>query len=213
MGHFEQPELPYALDALVPFLSEEQMKYHYGKHHAAYFNNLNKLVAGKPEAKLTLEELVVTKEGNLFNNAAQAWNHTFFWNCMSPGGGGKPSGKLAEAIDRDFGSFENFSEKFITCATTLFGSGWVWLASDQKTGALELMSLPNADTPLKKGKVALLTVDVWEHAYYIDYRNERGKYVSAFMNKINWPFAENCYKNYKKCQLHLHEDDLHQDAH
>ena len=199
---FVQPELPYALDALAPFLSKEQMSYHYGKHHAAYFNNLNKLVAGKPEAKHTLEELIVTKEGSIFNNAAQAWNHTFFWNCMSPTGGGKPSGKLAENINRDFGSFEAFSEKFTSTATALFGSGWVWLATDDK-GMLELMPLSNADTPLKKGKTPLLVIDVWEHAYYLDYKNDRAKYVSAFMDRINWPFVENCYK--KRRNVHLIE--------
>ncbi len=189
---FEQPKLPYGLGDLAPFLSEEQMSYHYGKHHAAYFKNLNGLVENKPEAKMTLEEIILNSEGGLFNNAAQAWNHTFFWNCMSPKGGGEPKGKLAEAVVRRFGSYSGFAEEFMAAAGKLFGSGWLWLAADG-AGELELMPLSNADLPMKHGRKALLTIDVWEHAYYVDYRNERPRFIAGFMEKINWPFAE---KNY-----------------
>ena len=188
---FEQPKLPYGLGDLAPFLSEEQMSYHYGKHHAAYFKNLNGLVEGKPEAEMTLEEIIAKCAGGLFNNAAQAWNHTFFWNCMAPNGGGEPSGKLLEAIVRKFGGYSAFAEEFASGATKLFGAGWLWLAVDEK-GELELMALSNADTPIKHGKKAVLTIDVWEHAYYVDYRNDRAKFIAEFMKKINWPFAEKC---------------------
>ena len=191
---FEQPKLPYGLGDLAPFLSEEQMSYHYGKHHATYFKNLNGLVEGKPEAEMTLEEIIAKSDGGLFNNAAQAWNHTFFWNCMAPNGGGEPNDKLLEAIVRKFGSYSAFAEEFMSGATKLFGAGWLWLAADAK-GELELLALSNADTPIKHGKKALLTVDVWEHAYYVDYRNDRAKFVAEFMKKINWPFAQ---KNYER---------------
>lgn len=187
-----QPKLPYALDALAPFLSEEQMRYHYEKHHATYFKNLAGLVEGKPEADMTLEKIIETSSGGLFNNAAQAWNHTFFWNCMAPNGGGKPSGELGKAINSTFGSYESFVEKFTDTAIKVFGSGWGWLAAD-KSGKLEILGLSNADTPIKSGKTAVLTVDVWEHAYYVDYRNDRAKFVKAFMDKVNWSFAEKCY--------------------
>jgi Fe-Mn family superoxide dismutase len=186
---FQQPELPYALGALKPFLSEEQMTYHYGKHHAAYFKNLNGLVEGKPEAEIPLREVVINSTGPVFNNAAQAWNHSFFWNCMTPsGGGGKPKGDLAAAIDRGFGTFDAFKEALSKAATTLFGSGWAWLACD-KAGKLEIMALGNADTPLKYRKEPLLTIDVWEHAYYIDYRNERPRFVQGFWDVVNWDFV------------------------
>ena len=191
---FEQPKLPYGLGDLAPFLSEEQMSYHYGKHHAAYFKNLNGLVEGKPEAEMTLEKIIAKSDGGLFNNAAQAWNHTFFWNCMIPNGSGEPSGKLLEAIVRKFGSYSAFTEEFVSGATKLFGAGWLWLAADEK-GELELMALSNADTPIKHGKKAVLTIDVWEHAYYVDYRNDRAKFIAEFMKKINWPFAESCYES------------------
>ncbi len=189
---FTLPELPYKLDALKPFLSEEQMTFHYTKHHAAYFNKLNSLVEGKPEASMPLEEIVGKSSGAIFNNAAQAWNHTFFWHCMSPSGGGKPSGKLAEAIERDFNSFDAFKEAFSNAAATLFGSGWAWLAADAQ-GKLEIMALSNADTPLKHGKQAILTLDVWEHAYYIDYRNDRPKFIAGFWDVINWKEAESLF--------------------
>ncbi len=186
---FEQPPLPFAMTALKPFLSEEQLMYHYGKHHAAYFKNLNALVEGRPEAGLTLREVVVQSSGPIFNNAAQAWNHSFYWNCLSPQGGGEPQGALAEAIRRDFGGFEAFRKAMSEAAVKLFGSGWAWLAAD-KQGKLEIMPLGNADTPLKHGKEPLLTIDVWEHAYYVDYRNERGKYIDGFWKVAHWDFAQ-----------------------
>jgi Fe-Mn family superoxide dismutase len=186
---FQQPELPYAIGALEPFLSELQMSYHYGKHHAAYFKNLNALVDGKPQAKLPLRQLVVESQGGVFNNAAQAWNHSFFWNCMSTsGGGGQPSGDLSTAIRRDFGSFEAFKEAFSKAAATLFGSGWAWLAAGAD-GKLEILALSNAGTPLKEGKEPLLTLDVWEHAYYLDYKNERPRFVEGFWGVVNWEFV------------------------
>ena len=188
----ELPDLPYDLGALDPFVSEEQMDFHYNKHHAAYFTKLNALIDGKPEEEKTLKELASTSEGGVFNNAAQAWNHTFFWHCMSPSGGSKPGGDLASAIDRDFGSMENFKEQLSTSAATLFGSGWAWLAAD-KDGKLELMPLSNADTPLKHGKEPILTLDVWEHAYYIDYRNRRPDFIEKFWDVINWSFIEKTY--------------------
>jgi superoxide dismutase, Fe-Mn family len=189
---FQQPPLPFAMSAMKPFLSEEQLTYHYGKHHAAYFKNLNALVEGKPEAGMTLREVVLQSAGPVFNNAAQAWNHSFYWDCMMPGGGGEPKGNLAAAIMHDFGSFEAFRKAISEAGVKLFGSGWAWLAAD-KHGKLEIMPLGNADTPLKHGKEPVLTIDVWEHAYYVDYRNERGKYVDGFWNFVNWDFAAKCY--------------------
>ena len=193
---FQQPPLPFAMTAMKPFLSEEQLTYHYGKHHAAYFKNLNGLVEGKPEAGMTLREVVVQSTGPVFNNAAQAWNHSFYWDCMMPGGGGEPKGDLAAAIARDFGSFEAFKKAISEAGVKLFGSGWAWLAAD-KQGKLEIMPLGNADTPLKHGKEPVLTIDVWEHAYYVDYRNERPKYVEGFWNFVNWGFAGKCYAGVK----------------
>jgi superoxide dismutase, Fe-Mn family len=195
---FEQPQLPYALGALSPFLSEEQMSFHYGKHHAAYFKKLNTLVEGKPEAKMSLREVVVQSgPGPVFNNAAQAWNHTFFWNSMSPKGGGQPKGDLASAIDRAFKSYDNFKKEFSDKAANLFGSGWTWLAAD-KQGNLEIMALGNADTPLKHDREPVLTLDVWEHAYYIDYRNERPRFIEGFWNKVNWDFVAQSLAGVKK---------------
>ena len=190
---FKQPDLPYALKALTPFVSEEQMDYHYNKHHAAYFKKLNGLVEGKPEGDKDLDTVVKESTGGVFNNAAQAWNHTFFWNCMSPNGGGKPNGEMLRAVERDFGSLGTFMKKFSDSAATLFGSGWAWLASD-KQGKLEIMPLSNADTPLKHGKTPILTLDVWEHAYYIDYRNERPRFIEQFRDVINWDFVFKCYQ-------------------
>ncbi|HBO42814.1 MAG TPA: superoxide dismutase [Fe] [Planctomycetaceae bacterium] len=190
---FSQPPLPFAMDAMKPFLSEEQLTFHYGKHHAAYFKNLNGLVEGKPEASLSLREVVVgAAPGPIFNNAAQAWNHSFYWDCISPDGGGEPKGELAAAIDRDFGSLAAMRKEMSDAAVKLFGSGWAWLAAD-KQGKLEIMSLGNADTPLKHGKEPVLTIDVWEHAYYVDYRNDRAKYVEGFWDVVNWDFAAKCY--------------------
>lgn len=187
---FVQPPLPYSKKALLPFLSEEQMTFHYEKHHAGYFKNLKNLLDGKPEAKLSLEELIVRSEpGAVFNNAAQAWNHTFFWNCMAPQGtGGVPSKKLADALTRDFESVEKFLGEFQAKSVGVFGSGWGWLAAD-KDGKLKIMGLSNADTPLKQGLTPLLVVDVWEHAYYVDYRNDRAKFAKLFADFINWDFA------------------------
>jgi len=189
---FTQPALPYALGALAPRLSEEQMTYHYAKHHAAYFKNLNALTEGKPEADQTLEQLIATASGPIFNNAAQAWNHTFFWNCMSPSGGGAPSGKLGAAIDRDFGSFEAFKQKMSAATVGVFGSGWGWLAAD-KDGKLSIVGTSNAGNPLQQGFKPLLTIDVWEHAYYVDYRNERPRFVETFWQMANWAFIESQY--------------------
>ena len=188
---FELPKLPYALDALAPTLSKETLEYHYGKHHNAYVTNLNKLLEGKPEANKPLEEIIHSSEGGVFNNAAQVWNHTFYWHCLKPGGGENPTGDLAQAIARDFGSLDKFKEEFTNAAVTQFGSGWAWLVLD--AGIMKVTRTSNADLPLKHGQVALLTVDVWEHAYYIDYRNLRAKYIEEVLkNLTNWEFvAEN----------------------
>lgn len=195
---FQQPPLPFAMDAMKPFLSEEQLTYHYGKHHAAYFKNLNGLVEGKPEASLSLREVVVqAAPGPVFNNAAQAWNHSFYWDCLKPNGGGEPSGDLAAAIARDFGSVDAFRKAISEAGVKLFGSGWAWLAADAK-GHLEIMPLGNADTPLKHDREPVLTIDVWEHAYYVDYRNDRAKYIDGYWNAVNWDFAAKCYAAAKK---------------
>lgn len=186
---FVQPDLPYALDALKGYVSEEQMHYHYNKHHAAYFRGLNALVPDGESDDSALLELVKTGEGGVLNNAAQAWNHTFFWECMSPGGGGMPTGELLTRIERDFGSFNAFKEQFSDAATKLFGAGWAWLAADD-AGSLSIMALSNADTPLRHGKTPLITLDVWEHAYYVDYRNERPRFVEGFWDVVNWKTAE-----------------------
>ena len=186
---FTLPPLPYDKSALAPYISAETLEYHYGKHHQAYVNNLNKLVEGKPEAKMPLEKIIMTAPpGGLFNNAAQVWNHTFYWSCMKPNGGGEPTGDLREAIERDFGSFAKFKEQFAASATTLFGSGWTWLVLDG--GKLKIVQTKDADLPMKHNQVALLTLDVWEHAYYIDYRNARPKYIETFLDHLaNWDFA------------------------
>ncbi|MDI1483465.1 superoxide dismutase [Polyangium sp. y55x31] len=185
---FTLPDLPYAKDALAPHISAETLEYHHGKHHNAYVTNLNKLIDGKPEASLSLEEIILRSDGGVFNNAAQVWNHTFYWHCMKPNGGGEPTGDLADAIKRDFGSFEKFKEEFSNAAATQFGSGWAWLV--EKDGKLAVTKTGNADLPMKHGQKALLTIDVWEHAYYIDYRNLRPKYIETFLTKlVNWDFA------------------------
>jgi Fe-Mn family superoxide dismutase len=191
---FTLPPLPYAKDALVPHMSAETFDYHYGKHHQAYLNKLNELVAGKPEEEKSLEEIIRASEGVLFNQAAQVWNHTFFWNCMKPGGGGAPSGDLNDAITRDFGGYDKFRSAFAAAATTRFGSGWAWLTLEN--GKLVVSSTSNADTPVKDGKKTLLTLDVWEHAYYIDYRNARPNFINAFLDHlVNWDFvADNLKK-------------------
>lgn len=185
---FALPELPYTMDALAPQISKETLEYHYGKHHNAYVTNLNKLTEGKPEAGKSLEELIKTTKGPVFNNAAQVWNHTFYWNCLKPNGGGTPTGALLEAINASFGSFEEFKTLFTSMAVGLFGSGWAWLVKDSD-GTLGVEAMSNAGNPLQNGQTPLLTCDVWEHAYYIDYRNARAKYVETFWNLVNWDFA------------------------
>lgn len=185
---FSLPELPYAMDALAPHISKETLEFHYGKHHNAYVTNLNKLTEGKPDAGKTLEELIKTAKGPIFNNAAQVWNHTFYWNCLKNNGGGDPTGAIADAINASFGSFEEFKTLFTNMAVGLFGSGWVWLVKDSD-GTLGVESLSNAGNPLANDQVPLLTCDVWEHAYYIDYRNARAKYAETFWNLVDWDFV------------------------
>jgi Fe-Mn family superoxide dismutase len=185
------PELPFAKDALAPIISAETIEYHYGKHHATYVDNLNKLIVGTEFANLSLEEIVKKSSGGLFNNAAQVWNHTFYWNCLSPKGGGDPTGPVAEALVKSFGSLGAFKEKFAATAVGTFGSGWAWLVRNTD-GSLGIESSSNAGTPITAGKKPLLTCDVWEHAYYIDYRNARAGYVDKFWQRVNWAFvAEN----------------------
>ena len=190
---FELPALPYANDALAPHISAETIEYHYGKHHQTYVTNLNNLVPGTEFEGLSLEDIVKKSSGGIFNNAAQVWNHTFYWNCLSPNGGGAPTGGLANAIDRTFGSFEEFKEAFTKCAVTTFGSGWAWLVKNAN-GSLELVSTSNAGCPLTAGQTPILTCDVWEHAYYIDFRNARPKYLEAFWSLVNWEFASANYE-------------------
>jgi superoxide dismutase, Fe-Mn family len=185
---FTLPNLPYAKDALAPHISAETLDFHHGKHHAAYVTNLNKLLEGKPEANKSLEEVIMSSDGGVFNNAAQVWNHTFYWSSMKPNGGGQPTGDLLAAINRDFGSFDKFKEEFANAGATQFGSGWAWLV--EQNGKLAVTKTPNADLPMKHGQKALLTMDVWEHAYYIDYRNARPKYIETFLTSLaNWDFA------------------------
>jgi len=166
----------------------ETIEYHYGKHHKAYVDNINRLITGTEFEKMSLEEIVRKSSGGIFNNAAQIWNHTFYWNCLSPKGEGKPTGELANVITEQFGSLAQFKEKFTNAAVTLFGSGWAWLVRNSD-GSLSIETTINARTPLKDGKKALLTCDVWEHAYYIDYRNARAKYVESFWKLVNWDFV------------------------
>lgn len=184
----ELPALPYARDALAPHISAETIDYHYGKHHQTYVTNLNNQIKGTEFEALALEDIVRKSSGGMFNNAAQVWNHTFYWNCLKPGGGGEPTGKLAEAIHAAFGSFAQFKEQFTNTALTTFGSGWAWLVQ-RADGSLGLVSTSNAATPLTGSDRALLTCDVWEHAYYVDYRNARAKYVESFWNLVNWDFV------------------------
>ena len=190
---FELDPLPYAKNAHAPHLTEETLSFHYDKHHTAYLNNLKGLLEGKPEADKSLEEIVKTSSGGVFNNAAQVWNHTFYWNSMKPSGGGEPSGALADAIKRDFGSFADFKKQFAEAAVKQFGSGWAWLVKEGDK--LKITTTGNAETPITKGATALITCDVWEHAYYIDYRNLRAKYVDTFLEKlVNWDFAAANFK-------------------
>jgi Fe-Mn family superoxide dismutase len=185
---YELPALPYAQNALEPVISEETIGYHYGKHHQTYVTNLNNLVPGTEFEGKPLEEIIMNASAGIFNNAAQVWNHTFYWNCLSPNGGGEPSGALAEAIDSTFGSFDEFKKQFSTSAATNFGSGWTWLVKNS-VGSIEIFNTSNAGSPMTDGKTALLTVDVWEHAYYIDYRNARPKYLQEIWKLINWDFV------------------------
>ncbi|NHA14863.1 superoxide dismutase [Thioalkalivibrio sp. XN279] len=182
------PDLPYAMDALEPHISRETLEYHYGKHHNTYVEKLNGLIGGTEWADATLEDIVRGSSGGVFNNAAQVWNHTFYWHCLSPNGGGAPSGELAKAIDAAFGSFDKFKEQFSDKAVTLFGSGWAWLVK-KPDGSLAIVQTGNAETPLTGDSKPLMTCDVWEHAYYIDYRNARPKYLEAFWQLVNWDFV------------------------
>ncbi|MBS1150564.1 MAG: Superoxide dismutase [Myxococcaceae bacterium] len=191
---FELAPLPYAKDALAPHLTAETLSFHYEKHHQTYMTNLKNLLAGKPEADKSLEEIVKSATpGPMFNNAAQVWNHDFYWTSMKPNGGGEPTGKLLEAIKKDFGSYAEFKGKFQDAAVKQFASGWAWLVNNG--GKLEITTTSNAETPMAKGQTCLLTCDVWEHAYYIDYRNLRAKYVETFLNSlVNWDFAAANFK-------------------
>ena len=184
----ELPALPYDRTALEPHISGETIDFHYGKHHQAYVTNLNKMIEGTEFADMSLEDIIRKSQGGMFNNAAQVWNHTFYWNCLSPNGGGEPTGKLADAINAAFGDFAKFKEQFSDTAVKTFGSGWGWLVQ-RADGSLALASTPNAATPLTGEDTPLLTCDVWEHAYYIDYRNARPKYLDAFWNLVNWDFV------------------------
>ncbi|MFN7178952.1 superoxide dismutase [Hyphomonas sp.] len=191
---FTLPDLPYAKDALLPHISPETLDFHYGKHHQAYVTNLNGLLAGTPHENASLEAVIKDSAGDkakagVFNNSAQIWNHTFYWHSMKPGGGGKPYGKVAELIDRDLGGYDNFVKEFKQAAATQFGSGWAWLS--YKDGKLVISKTPNAETPLTEaGTTPLLTIDVWEHAYYIDFRNRRPDYIDTFLSSlVNWDFA------------------------
>ncbi|MGD8379334.1 MAG: Fe-Mn family superoxide dismutase [Gammaproteobacteria bacterium] len=188
MSH-KLPELPYAMDALAPHISQETLEYHYGKHHQKYVDTLNSLIEGTADENASLEDIIRKSKGKLFNQAAQVWNHTFYWNSMSPNGGGKPSGDLAEAIDKAFGSFDDFKKEFIAQSGANFGSGWGWLVK-KDDGSLAIVETDDADTPIAHGGMTpLMTCDVWEHAYYIDYRNARPKYLEAFFEIVNWDFA------------------------
>ncbi|SJM90277.1 superoxide dismutase, Fe [Crenothrix polyspora] len=185
---FELPSLPYAKKALAPHISEETLKFHYGKHHQTYVTNLNALLPGTEFEDLSLEDIIKKSSGGIFNNAAQIWNHTFYWNSLSPNGGDEPTGVLAAVINAKFGSFSKFQEEFTKCAVTTFGSGWAWLVKNAD-GSLAIVSTSNAGCPLTTDQTPLLTCDVWEHAYYIDYRNARPKYLEAFWALVNWEFA------------------------
>jgi Fe-Mn family superoxide dismutase len=186
----ELPKLPFDMDALSPHISKETLEYHYGKHHKAYVDKLNAAIGGGKYESMSLEDMVLESQGEpgVFNNAAQVWNHTFYWNCLSPNGGGEPAGAMADAIKKSFGSFEKFKEEFSNKSATLFGSGWAWVVKDGDK--LAIVQTKDADNPTTKGQKPILTCDVWEHAYYIDYRNARPKYIEAFWNLVNWEFTE-----------------------
>ena len=182
------PDLPYAIDALAPYISAETLSFHHGKHHQAYIDNLNNLISGTQFESLTLEEIILKSEGATFNNAAQVWNHTFYWHSMTPNGGGKPTGKVAEMINDTFGSYDEFVVKFKEAGMTQFGSGWAWLVLNNEK--LEITKTANAETPMTQGMKALLTCDVWEHAYYLDFQNRRPDYIQTFLDHlVNWEFV------------------------
>jgi Fe-Mn family superoxide dismutase len=181
------PELPWEQNALEPHISAETISYHYGKHHNAYATKLNAAIEGTDNANKSLEEIIMSSEGGLFNNAAQVWNHTFYWNCLAPNAGGQATGAIADKINAKWGSFDKFKEEFTQAAATNFGSAWTWLVDNN--GELEIFNTSNADTPMRHGKKALMTIDVWEHAYYVDYRNARPNYINAFWNLVNWDFV------------------------
>ncbi len=187
---FDLPSLPYSMDALEPHISKETLEYHYGKHHQTYVNNLNNLIPGTEFEGQSLEAIIKNANGGIFNNAAQVWNHTFYWNGLAPNRGGEPEGALADAINDAFGSFAEFKEKFTQASVTLFGSGWSWLVKNS-SGALEIIQTSNAENPLTQGHTPLMTCDVWEHAYYIDVRNARPKYLENFWQLVNWSFVSN----------------------
>ncbi len=187
---FELPALPYDPKALEPVISAKTIEFHYGKHHQAYVNNLNNLLPGSGFENASLEEIILKSSGPIFNNAAQVWNHTFYWNCLKPAGGGQPQGKLLEAIEKEFGSFQDFSAKFTQAAVSLFGSGWAWLVMNPE-GKLQIIQEPNAGNPITKGMVPLLTFDVWEHAYYLDYQNRRPDHIAALWSLVDWKAVEN----------------------
>lgn len=186
---FELPPLPYQLNALEPYISEQTMSYHYGKHHKAYIDNLNKLIKDTKFENMPLEEIIIKTAGKsefsgVFNNAAQSWNHTFFWNTMKPNGGGEPTGELKKKIDRDFGSYDKFKADFINAAVSQFGSGWAWLAEDKDNGKLVIIKTANGDNPIAHGLIPIIGLDVWEHAYYLDYQNRRVDYINNYLNHL-----------------------------
>ena len=185
---FILPPLPYEMNALEPHISSETLEFHYGKHHQTYINNLNGLVEGTDNASKSLEEIIMSSDGGLFNNAAQVWNHTFYWNCMGPNGGGNPTGSAADAINQAFGSFDNFKDQFSKSAATNFGSGWTWLVKNS-SGDVEIQNTSNAGCPMTSGNKAVLTIDVWEHAYYVDKRNARPAYIESWWNLVNWDYV------------------------
>jgi len=192
---FELPRLPYEMDALEPHISKNTLEFHYGKHHQAYVYNLNKLVQGTDYENASLEEIIQKADGGIFNNGAQVWNHTFYWNCLSPQSSGKPNGKLAESINAQYGSFDTFKEKFSNAAATLFGSGWAWLVKDN-SGNLSIIQESNAGNPLRNGYTPIITCDVWEHAYYLDKQNKRPEYIKSFWEIVDWDKAEEKFATY-----------------
>ncbi|MBP44027.1 MAG: superoxide dismutase [Fe] [Deltaproteobacteria bacterium] len=185
---FSLPPLPYEMNALEPHISVETLEFHYGKHHQTYINNLNGLVEGTENANRTLDEIIMNSQGGLFNNAAQVWNHTFYWNCMGPNGGGDPTGSVADTINKAFGSFADFKDQFSKSAATNFGSGWTWLVQNSN-GDVEIQNTSNAGCPMTSSAKAILTIDVWEHAYYVDKRNARPAYIESWWNLVNWDYV------------------------